>query len=210
MDAQNSSIEIVTKYLNENLSKLSQRDQDFASSLLESVARYGYPSSKQAYWLRILVERTAQEKKQPVEIGSLDNINMLFDKAATTLKRPSIALKDDTANYRLSVAGERSSNPGSINVTSTGSFENRTYYGRINRSGAFVPSPRVETPKGLVNLLRDFAADPAGVASIYGRETGACCFCSRELTDGRSIHVGYGPVCADRFGLPWGEKQEAA
>jgi len=34
--------------------------------------------------------------------------------------------------------------------------------------------------------------------------TGNCCFCRRELTDKRSTEVGYGPICADHFSLPWG------
>ena len=44
-------------------------------------------------------------------------------------------------------------------------------------------------------------------AADLGHTTHHCCFCARELTDdgeGRSIEVGYGPVCAARNGLPWG------
>jgi len=29
----------------------------------------------------------------------------------------------------------------------------------------------------------------------------------RGLDDERSVSVGYGPVCAGHYGLPWGEKQ---
>jgi hypothetical protein len=42
-------------------------------------------------------------------------------------------------------------------------------------------------------------------AAAFGRLTGQCVFCARELTDQRSIDVGYGPVCAGKNGLPWGE-----
>lgn len=42
-------------------------------------------------------------------------------------------------------------------------------------------------------------------AAKFGRLTGSCVFCSRRLTDERSATVGYGPVCAERVGLPWGE-----
>ena len=41
-------------------------------------------------------------------------------------------------------------------------------------------------------------------AAEFGHTTGHCVFCCRELTDGRSTEVGYGPVCADKNGLPWG------
>lgn len=45
----------------------------------------------------------------------------------------------------------------------------------------------------------------AADAAKFGHITGQCVFCARKLTDERSIAVGYGPVCAEREGLPWGE-----
>jgi hypothetical protein len=41
-------------------------------------------------------------------------------------------------------------------------------------------------------------------AAAFGHATGHCVYCSRELTDDRSVEVGYGPVCAEKNGLPWG------
>lgn len=196
----------VVVLLGDNLANLNEKDKGFAQNLLDSYHNYHRLSEKQAYWVRELANRAQGfEAKKAEDIGSLSAINALFDKASSSLKRPAIVLKDDAQTYRLSVAGERSSNPGSINVTSVGSFENRTWYGRITQDGKFVPSRRDEAPEGLVSLLRRFAAEPAEVAAQYGRETGNCCFCARELTDARSVTVGYGPVCASRWNLPWGE-----
>lgn len=42
-------------------------------------------------------------------------------------------------------------------------------------------------------------------AAKFGHVTGQCVFCSRKLTDERSVTVGYGPVCAERESLPWGD-----
>ena len=53
-------------------------------------------------------------------------------------------------------------------------------------------------------LLQRLAADPAGVASKYGKMTGRCCFCHLQLTDAKSLAVGYGKTCAKNYGLPWG------
>jgi len=195
----------VAEILEANFAKLSERDQEFAQSLLTSIKRYNGISSKQEYWLRQLAERSTAKPAEKVKID-LKSINALFDKAAANLKHPSIVIADDEQSYRLSVASDRASVPGSINVTSLGSFSERQWYGRIHPStGVFQPSGRGKQPAGLVSALEAFAADPAGVAAVYGRKTGSCCFCSRELTDGRSIEVGYGPVCADRYGLSWGE-----
>ena len=41
-------------------------------------------------------------------------------------------------------------------------------------------------------------------ASQYGHAHGHCVFCALELTDERSVAVGYGPTCAEKRGLPWG------
>jgi hypothetical protein len=34
----------------------------------------------------------------------------------------------------------------------------------------------------------------------YGRATGNCSCCGRELTDPASIAAGIGPVCAEKYG----------
>lgn len=39
----------------------------------------------------------------------------------------------------------------------------------------------------------------------YAKRTGKCCFCYRKLTTTASVAAGYGPVCAERNHLPWGE-----
>ena len=62
-----------------------------------------------------------------------------------------------------------------------------------------------EGRKPLHFLNREMRAT-AEQASAFGGLTGTCVFCSRRLTDERSIAVGYGPVCAEREGLPWGEE----
>lgn len=41
-------------------------------------------------------------------------------------------------------------------------------------------------------------------AAAFGHATGCCVFCARDLTDDRSVQVGYGPVCAQKHSLPWG------
>lgn len=48
------------------------------------------------------------------------------------------------------------------------------------------------------------SVDPIFVLANFGKETGVCCFCNRELTDERSVVKGYGPICAERYSLPWG------
>lgn len=43
-------------------------------------------------------------------------------------------------------------------------------------------------------------------AAAWGHEHHACVFCQTALDDPRSTTVGYGPICAGKYGLPWGVK----
>lgn len=41
-------------------------------------------------------------------------------------------------------------------------------------------------------------------AAAFGHATHHCVFCYKSLTTEESTTVGYGPVCAEKNGLPWG------
>lgn len=131
----------------------------------------------------------------------------LFRRAkAAGLRFPKIRLEaSDGQKVVLSQAGERSKYLGQVIMTDGGPFGSNKFFGRIDSAGSLNASASMTAPvRELVDAL---AADPAKVASIYGRKTGSCCFCGRGLEDGRSVAVGYGPVCAEKFGLPWGEER---
>ena len=53
----------------------------------------------------------------------------------------------------------------------------------------------------LADIVRPISADEA---AAWGHAHDRCVFCSLGLTDERSVAVGYGPVCAGNYGLPWG------
>lgn len=50
-------------------------------------------------------------------------------------------------------------------------------------------------------VLLEAAADPLTAAVKYGRETGSCSCCGKELTNKQSIELGIGPICREKFGL---------
>ena len=83
-------------------------------------------------------------------------------------------------------------------------YGSNTWYGRIDETGAWMRSRHADDE--ISSLLGRLASDPAGTAAEYGKLTGHCCFCRRHLEDERSTEVGYGPVCAGNYDLPWGEK----
>lgn len=206
--------ELCTFIADDRSGNLPDKDLDFAMSLVSSVRRRvaqgAGASDKQRHWLEVLASRTAGAEKPAGRvksaIGDLSGVNALFDRAKAHLKAPAIVIGMGGREIRLSVAGAGARVPGSINVTAQGGDE---WFGRILQDGQFEASPRLPTPPALVSGLQRFAADPAGVAAEHGRLTGKCCFCNRGLRDERSTAVGYGPNCADRFGLPWGAKAAA-
>lgn len=177
---------------------------DFPTSLIEQYERRGDLSEKQWPW----VEKLAAQRA-PAQLASstaMTTIVAAFDKAQQKLKRPALLINAGGVTLRLNRAGPKSKYQGTINVTSKGSFDERTWYGRVNLDGAFQPSR--DCTDAVIDALHAFAKDPVGTARAYGRLTGHCCFCARELNDKRSTTAGYGPICADRWGLPWGETEE--
>lgn len=195
--------------------QLSARDQGFANSLIGQFERDRRLSEKQWYWVGEMARR-ATAPKEPVpekpNVGSLQGVVQLLERARQHLKHPAVLVRVQGRDMRLNIAGEQSRAPDSINVTTPGSFHDRTWFGRIDREGNFEASRREshETTTAIVAALRALAEDPAKAASEYGRMTGICAFCGTPLTDERSTAVGYGKICSQHYHLPYPKMSEVA
>ena len=86
-------------------------------------------------------------------------------------------------------------------------YESKDYGWVDLESGGFVSSDR-GVPADVAELLSALSENPAKAASAYGRAMSECCFCDKSLDDERSIEAGWGPNCARRYGLPWGDEGE--
>lgn len=192
-----------------SLPLLPVKDQVFAVSLIAKYRKYGKLSTRpggQMEWVEKLLARAMGEEKKPeavkVEVGSFSAVYALFAKAKEALKWPKISLSAGTYPVQLSLAGPKSKVPGVINVTDGGDYGNNKFYGRVDKEGlwtkGFKPYPESDMVETLLKRLSD---DPAGTAQEYGKLTGRCCFCERKLSDERSTAAGFGPVCAQKFGL---------
>ena len=189
---------------------IAGRGSDFAKSLHESGDADNPDSYGLSYemWLWVHIIASEGEKKGPRLVfgaSPLTKIVEHFDRAiASKIKFPKVLLEtEDGVALKLSRAGGRAKFPGTLNVTDGKPFGENKWFGRVLRSGVLEAgkdlTPEVEA------LLAAFNADPAKVARTHGLLTGNCCFCRKELTTGESLTAGYGPICADKFGLPWGE-----
>lgn len=192
--------------LSRNGSKLSP----FAFGLLnQSVSQRGL-TQNQIPWLHKIAlqyEKPATPAAVvPAQVRiDLSRIRALLEKAAAKLKYPRIRFELEQGKIQISIAGERSRTPGAINITDGGPFGSNVYYGKILTDGTWQPTAAGRA-SWVLAALQGLAADPAGYARVYGTRYGTCCFCGRHLEDGRSVAMGYGPVCADNFGLEWGER----
>lgn len=175
-----------------------------AADLTVGISRYRSLTPKQ----RDLTERLIREETERAQRASeahtpsesFPGIRALFAKATEALKNPKVRFAtDDGVGIVLNLAGAQSKAPGTIHVTGVGSFESRAYFGKIDLQGAFTPG-RAATPQ-VVAALRALDANPAEAAAAYGRKTGVCSCCGRELTDPVSVERGIGPICIEKFGL---------
>jgi len=158
--------------------------------------------------------RAAQAPRAAEQVGDLSAIVAMFDRARTHLRKPAIALD----GFRVNVAGATAREPGCLTILSVDTFfdartgrQRRKWLGRVTRAGVYEPG--FSADPAIADKLRRFAADPVGEAAAYGRLAGRCCFCNHRLGEGddrRSVEIGYGPDCADHFGLAWGTRAASA
>ena len=201
--------------LKDSLDRLSDYDRRFAEALLAQLDERGHLSTKQWYWVETLAQRCArrEEFESVADVTARSDafpglVSLFATAKESKLKRPRITLTTETGTVRLSVAGDRSKTPGAINITDGGSFGENTWYGRVFPEDGRFQRGRNCTDE-VVDLLRRLDSDPQQFVGEHGKRTGVCCFCAQALTDERSVAVGYGPICAAKYGLPWGEEDDA-
>ena len=196
----------------EILKQRAQGGDSFASSLVEkSRDRFGWEPRFQA-WGHIIAMREMQrrEERLPKKTGALGFAKVvgLMDNAVKNgIEFPRVQMEThDGITVVLHRAGDRSRVAGQVSVCGEGKFATRAYYGKVTREGEWVRSS--DCTDSIEALVREIANDPAKIGGFIGRRTGVCCFCRRSLESAASVKVGYGPICADRFGLPWNEESK--
>lgn len=143
---------------------------------------------------------SAPEKATPTGTP-VARIAALFAKASEKLQSPKVVFGSDAGKIVLS----QSKNPKWAGTIWVGNGEFRgPQYGRIV-DGQYLRGR--DASQEVVDAILAFDADPEGVAKAYAKRVGSCSFCTRELVDPRSLAVGYGPICAENYGLPWGEEK---
>ncbi len=142
------------------------------------------------------------------QLGDFTDVYALFEKAAKGGKWPRITINADGFEFYLYMSGPSAMIPDVLNVKTPGGHGHLDWYGRITPGGAWDQRHK-EVDERMADALCRLAMDPVGTAAMYGKLSGKCCFCKKQLTDEPSVDAGYGPVCAKRWGLAWGGKQNS-
>ena len=164
----------------------------FAASLYQA----NRLSDKQLAWVhKLAVDFAAQSA--PVESNKPSQFEALFNafeaaksKGAKrlTLRFAGINIKPNRDNTALWVTSQTETEEGDYGLKPK-------YLGKVTLSGC---DSRLSDDVKAVIL--DAASDPLTAAIKYGKVSGECSCCGRELTDPRSIEAGIGPVCITKFG----------
>lgn len=95
--------------------------------------------------------------------------------------------------------GQQSGRPYAVKAIITG-------HASRDEDGTLVSPGSVEWDRvpGLIFKLRPETMASAEEAAAFGELVGRCCFCSTPIDTPESTAAGYGPVCAGKYGLPWG------
>lgn len=192
--------------------RIAKTGDQFCSKIVqESKDRFGW-SQQWRSWGHIVAMRELQRQRENKprvdgEEGFSRIVGMLEKAHQGGIEFPKIRVEThDGIGVMLTRSGPNSKAPGSVFVGNDEPFHSRTNYGRITSDGKWLRSPHCTD--AIEAIVRELARDPAGIGALIGRRTGTCCFCRRRLDSAASVRVGYGPICADRFGLPWGEIEE--
>lgn len=193
---------------------VEKRDVSFATDLVSGKYGWdkrGYLSDKQIKFIGPMIDRALGGDSAPAaeSVGSLEGFVKLFTDAKANLKFPKIVMESKDEPLKFTIAGDKAKFPGTINITDGGSYGSNKWYGRVTVDGEWTPSGTVtpELKHIIGRVLNAFSNDPKKAAMSYGHASNNCCFCAKKLDTKESVHAGYGPVCADKWGLPWGDTE---
>jgi len=215
-DNDQEALDVLTK-----LTKEHKLNDNFSLSLVKMSKGHWYTLSEERMkWVHVQVfdyeeaqkQQAIQQKlnfDQPPMSVQLDNFSGIIDmfvKASQYLERPRIRLQyEKNGELRPIVLTIARGFSGWVEVYPDVPTRSKKL-GSIRHDGLWLANPQLPPNPELTEYLKKFAANPVEYAQIYARSTHRCCFCGLELTDLRSVTVGYGPICAEHYGLPWGQE----
>lgn len=172
---------------------------DFARDILGNIHRGFYVSDRALAAVATMIakiEATRAAKAVAAAANTkevdLNRIREMFDAAVSNgAKKPVYRAE----GLKISLAPANGRNAGALYVVV---IEDDAYQGKIE--GTAYKAVR-EAAAGTYDALLRIAADPMKAAVDFGRATGRCSCCGKELTNELSIELGIGPICRSKWEL---------
>lgn len=172
---------------------------EFIYSLAKQLFTRGSLSDRQVEaWQRgkaklaeIITQRAIEVEQTKVAVDLTPLKDMFEAAVASGLKKPAYRAE----GVVLKLAATSGRNPGALYVTAEATGD---YLGKVVGTTFF---PMREAPQSVAEALHAIAAAPKDAAVRWGRLTGKCSCCGRELTDKVSVANGIGPICAEKWGF---------
>lgn len=185
--------------------QMSSRDQDFANSLYNQFISTHSLSPRQWEWVSKLLDRV--QGSEPV-YGDFKSVMVMFDIAMGKLKTPRIRLmtnwRDPHADHRfVQLTFNRDKKQIDVHVDGWAGHGYRKFAGWIVND-RITPWSSDRMTDDVKNCIQDFSMDPLRCAQAMAGLLGACMYCGQRLTDQVSKDLGYGPICAGTWDLPYG------
>lgn len=173
---------------------------EFTRSMLEHAKR-GRASSEQSWYMHDLVMKAEGTAPPPdgTVVQVLPRLAHFLLQASEKTRDPMVKLAVNDV-HRIGLFGKMPSRVCRREADDDG----WTLLGRLYPDGRLVQMSGRLITEAELNVLTTFDVDPGQMAQAHGLTHGWCCFCSLPLSADASVTVGYGPVCADKYGLPWG------
>lgn len=167
-------------------------------------------SEKQFYWVKKLIadaesamDRKEKERRE-MPARKFPNLAKLFSsEKIAKLAWPSIKYKLTEDGPEIEITKNHNYNCLQIRLPG------KKLIGTI-KLPAGIEDTRWPIKEHHMALINEIEKDPVQAAVLSGKLTNCCAFCSRPLTDERSVKHGYGPICADHWNLPWDAEKDGS
>jgi len=182
---------------------------DFAKSLLDREDNDRYMSDSQVSWVYKLAQDAITDREfsdrvvgnaRDLTTDASNILGTLVEANVKGIKKPTLRLKmENGAEMRIKYM-TKGGNSGGAWVT-----VNDELRGKICDQGEFTPYSckyqRADWIANLVEFIEQVNSDPKNALISYGKLTSQCGCCGLPLTNAKSIELGIGPICLDKYGL---------
>jgi len=159
-------------------------------------------------WLWFWLVKTVNDARQAV--SNADMIAFLADSflfaLGMGLKKPMIRLGFGDRRYKIYLSRRVTLcfKSGAVRPGTSDPIGDEEYIGCLYQ-GRFLPNRERNPLPTEREFMARLSSDPVGFMATCSKDMNRCCYCNLPLEDERSKEVGYGKVCAERWGLPWGK-----